>query len=43
VGAVVAHATAGIDKQEASVLEKIATAAGLGKPEIAAIVKRARG
>jgi tellurite resistance protein len=43
VGAVVAHATAGIDKQEAGVLEKIATAAGLAKPEIAAIVKKARG
>jgi tellurite resistance protein len=42
VGAVVAHATAGIDKQEASVLEKIATAAGLAKPQIAAIVKKAR-
>jgi tellurite resistance protein len=42
VGAVVAHATAGIDKQEASVLEKIATAAGIAKPQIAAIVKKAR-
>jgi tellurite resistance protein len=42
VGAVVAYATAGIDKQEAIVLEKIATAAGLGKPDIAAIVKKAR-
>jgi len=43
VGAVVAHATAGIDKQEAGVLEKIGTAAGLAKPQIAAIVKKARG
>ena len=43
VGAVVAHATAGIDKQEAGVLEKIATAAGLGKPQISGIVKKARG
>jgi tellurite resistance protein len=42
VGAVVAHATAGMDKQEAGVLEKIATAAGLGKPQIAAIAKKAR-
>jgi len=43
IGAIVAHATAGIDKQEASVLEKIGTAAGLARPEIAAIVKKARG
>jgi tellurite resistance protein len=43
VGAVVAHATAGIDKLEAVVLEKIGTAAGLAKPQIAAIVKKARG
>src|SRR5579859_1327483 len=42
VGAVVAYATAGIDKKEAIVLEKIATAAGLAKPQIAAIVKKAR-
>jgi tellurite resistance protein len=43
VAAVVAHATAGIDKQEAGVLEKIATAAGLAKSQIAPIVKKARG
>jgi tellurite resistance protein len=43
VGAVVAHATSGIDKQEAGVLEKIGTAAGLSRPQIAAIVKKARG
>jgi tellurite resistance protein len=41
IGAVVAHATAGIDKQEASVLEKIGTAAGLERPQIATIVKKA--
>jgi tellurite resistance protein len=43
IGAIVAHATAGIDKQEASVLEKIGTAAGMARQEIAAIVKKARG
>jgi tellurite resistance protein len=43
IGAVVAHATAGIDKKEASVLEKIATAAGLEKKQIAAVAKKARG
>jgi tellurite resistance protein len=43
IGAVVAHASAGIDKQEASVLEKIGTAAGLARPQIAAVVKKARG
>ena len=42
IAAVVAHATAGIDKTEASVLEKIGTAAGLAKPQIAALVKKAR-
>jgi tellurite resistance protein len=43
IGAVVAHATAGIDKKEASVLEKIGTAAGLEKKQIAAVAKKARG
>jgi tellurite resistance protein len=43
IGAVVAHATAGIDKQEASVLEKIGTAAGLARTDIASVVKKARG
>jgi hypothetical protein len=42
IAAVVAHATSGIDKTEASVLEKIGTAAGLAKPQIAALVKKAR-
>ena len=42
IAAVVAHATSGIDKSEASVLEKIGTAAGLAKPQIAALVKKAR-
>jgi tellurite resistance protein len=43
IGAVVAHATAGIDKKEAGVLEKIGTAAGLEKKQIAAVAKKARG
>jgi tellurite resistance protein len=43
IGAIVAHATAGIDKKEAVVLEKIATAAGLEKKQIAAVAKKARG
>jgi tellurite resistance protein len=43
IGAVVAHATGGIDKKEAGVLEKIATAAGFERKQIAAIVKKARG
>jgi tellurite resistance protein len=43
IGAVVAHATGGIDKKEAGVLEKIGTAAGLEKKQIAAVVKKARG
>jgi tellurite resistance protein len=43
IGAIVAHATAGIDKQEAQVLEKIGTGAGLVRQQIAAIVKKARG
>ncbi len=42
VGAIVAHASGGVDKKEALVLEKIATAAGLSKPQIASIVKKAR-
>ncbi len=42
IGAVVAHATSGIDKQEAAVLEKIGLAAGLARGDIAAIVKKAR-
>ena len=42
IAAIVAHATAGIDKSEASILEKIGTAAGLAKPQIAALVKKAR-
>jgi len=42
IAAIVAHATAGIDKTEASILEKIGTAAGLAKPQIAALVKKAR-
>jgi len=43
IGAIVAHATGGIDKKEAGVLEKIATAAGIEKKQIAAIAKKARG
>jgi tellurite resistance protein len=43
IGAVVAHATAGIDKKEAVVLEKIGTAAGLDKKQLAAVAKKARG
>jgi len=43
IGAVVAHATAGIDKKEAGVLEKIGTAAGLEKKQLAAVAKKARG
>ena len=43
IGAVVAHATGGIDKKEAGVLEKIGTAAGLDKKQIAAVAKKARG
>ncbi len=43
IGAIVAHATGGIDKQEAGVLEKIGTAAGVAKGQIASIVKKARG
>jgi hypothetical protein len=42
IAAVVGLATSGIDKSEASVLEKIGTAAGLAKPQIAALVKKAR-
>src|SRR5258708_3969402 len=42
IGAVVAHATAGIDKKEAVVLEKIGTAAGLGKKQPTAGVDKAR-
>jgi tellurite resistance protein len=43
IGAVVAHASGGIDKKEAVVLEKIGTAAGLDKKQLTAIVKKARG
>jgi len=43
IGAIVAHATAGIDKKEAGVLEKIGTAAGLEKKQLAAVAKKARG
>jgi len=43
VGALVAHSSGGVDKKEASVLEKIAIAAGLTKAQIVAIVKKARG
>jgi uncharacterized tellurite resistance protein B-like protein len=42
LGALVAYATAGIEKSEASVLEKIGAAAGVAKKEVAAIVKKAR-
>ena len=43
IGAVVAHASGGIDKKEAVVLERIGTAAGLDKKQLTAIVKKARG
>ena len=43
VAAIVSHATSGVDKKEAQVLEKIGTAAGVPKPQIANIVKKARG
>jgi len=42
IGAVVACATSGIDKKEASVLEKIGVAAGLDRAAIASIAKKAR-
>ena len=42
VGALVAHASGGVEKKEAVVLEKIATAAGLAKGQIVSIVKKAR-
>ncbi|MGZ3420264.1 MAG: hypothetical protein ACXWUG_29330 [Polyangiales bacterium] len=42
VGALVAHASGGVDKKEAVMLEKIATAAGLGKNQLVGIVKKAR-
>jgi hypothetical protein len=42
VAALVAMATNGIDATEAAMLEKIGVAAGLAKPQIASIVKRAR-
>jgi tellurite resistance protein len=42
IASLVAFATGGLDKREAGVLERIGVAAGLGKPEITAIVKRAR-
>ncbi len=42
VGALVAHASGGVDKKEAETLQKIATAAGLQKNQIVAIVKKAR-
>ncbi|MEO7096531.1 MAG: hypothetical protein ABI175_24950 [Polyangiales bacterium] len=42
IAAIVGLATSGIDKTEASVLEKIGTAAGLAKPQIGALVKKAR-
>lgn len=43
IGAIVAYASNGIDKSEAQVLEKIGAAAGLARPQVAAIVKKARG
>ena len=43
IGATVAHASGGIDKAEAQVLEKIGAAAGVGRQEVASIVKKARG
>jgi tellurite resistance protein len=42
VGALVAHASGGVDKKEAATLQKIANAAGLQKDQIVAIVKKAR-
>lgn len=42
VGALVAHASGGVDKKEAATLQKIANAAGLEKNQIVAIVKKAR-
>jgi hypothetical protein len=42
IGAIVAHASAGIDKSEASVLEKIGAAAGIDRKQVVAIVKKAR-
>jgi hypothetical protein len=42
IGAIVAYATAGIEKSEAAVLEKIGAGAGVAKQQVAAIVKKAR-
>src|SRR5438094_305367 len=41
LGAIVAFASAGIDKKEAQVLEKIGAAAGVAKGQVASIVKKA--
>jgi tellurite resistance protein len=43
IGAIVAQASNGIDKSEAKVLERIGAAAGLERPAVAGVVKRARG
>lgn len=43
IGAIVAYASNGIDKSEAQILEKIGAAAGLARPQVAAVVKKARG
>lgn len=43
IGAIVAYASAGIDKKEANVLEKIGASAGVAKGQVASIVKKARG
>jgi tellurite resistance protein len=42
IGAYVALATAGIDKKEAEMLERIGKAAGIEKKQVGAIVKKAR-
>lgn len=42
IGAIVAYASNGIEKSEAQMLEKIGTAAGLQRNQVAAIVKKAR-
>ncbi len=43
IAALVAHASNGIDKSEAQILEKIGAGAGLAKAQVGAIVKKARG
>jgi tellurite resistance protein len=43
LGAVVANASGGLEKSEASALEKIGAAAGVNKQGVVAIVKKARG